>query len=77
MTLTTDEEPLIDDQVSPDGEAPREGSLNTTAMRRVLASGFLGNMIETYDFVLYANAAPPSSGTTVTGSAGRRHSWPP
>lgn len=43
--------------VSPAGDAPLEGTLNDKRMRSILASGFLGNAIETYDFVLYANAA--------------------
>src|SRR5690625_1682544 len=32
-------------------------SLNTTMMRRILASRFLGSMIEVYDFILFATAA--------------------
>ena len=36
---------------------PEEGSLNTKAMRRILASSFLGTAIEFYDFILYATAA--------------------
>lgn len=32
-------------------------SLNTTMMRRILASSFLGSMIEFYDFILFATAA--------------------
>ncbi|OAV62426.1 MFS transporter [Enteractinococcus helveticum] len=32
-------------------------SLNTTTMRRILASSFLGSMIEFYDFILFATAA--------------------
>lgn len=40
--------------------APRAGraeSLNTPAMRRILASSFIGSLIEYYDFLLYATAA--------------------
>lgn len=33
------------------------GSLNTTHMRRVLASSFIGSAIEFYDFILYSMAA--------------------
>lgn len=32
-------------------------SLNTSMMRRILASSFLGSMIEFYDFILFATAA--------------------
>lgn len=32
-------------------------SLNTTMMRRILSSSFLGSMIEFYDFILFATAA--------------------
>lgn len=32
-------------------------SLNTQTMRRILASSFLGSLIEYYDFLLYATAA--------------------
>ncbi|GAA4107770.1 MFS transporter [Enteractinococcus coprophilus] len=32
-------------------------SLNTTEMRRILSSSFLGSMIEFYDFILFATAA--------------------
>lgn len=32
-------------------------SLNTTMMRRILASSFLGSMIEFYDFILFATAS--------------------
>lgn len=39
------------------GRAANEDSLNTTAMRRILASSFIGSAIEFYDFVLYATAA--------------------
>ncbi|MCQ9162811.1 MFS transporter [Arthrobacter sp. STN4] len=39
------------------GRAAREDSLNTSAMRRILASSFIGSAIEFYDFVLYAMAA--------------------
>ncbi|NVM99009.1 MHS family MFS transporter [Arthrobacter sp. SDTb3-6] len=39
------------------GHAVREDSLNTSAMRRILASSFIGSAIEFYDFVLYAMAA--------------------
>ncbi|MEW2354576.1 MFS transporter [Spirillospora sp. NPDC029432] len=37
--------------------APPADSLNTPAMRRVLASSFIGSLIEYYDFLLYATAA--------------------
>ncbi|RAN76113.1 MFS transporter [Bacillus sp. SRB_336] len=40
-----------------EGRAVKEGSLNTTAMRRILASSFVGSAIEFYDFILYATAA--------------------
>ena len=36
---------------------PEEGSLNTSQMRKILASSFLGTAIEFYDFILYATAA--------------------
>ncbi|WP_434620182.1 MFS transporter [Arthrobacter sp. A5] len=39
------------------GRPVKEDSLNTTAMRRILASSFIGSAIEFYDFVLYATAA--------------------
>ncbi|WP_283560654.1 MFS transporter [Paenarthrobacter sp. PH39-S1] len=39
------------------GRPVKEDSLNTTAMRRILASSFVGSAIEFYDFVLYATAA--------------------
>jgi MFS transporter, MHS family, shikimate and dehydroshikimate transport protein len=39
------------------GRAVKEDSLNTSAMRRILASSFVGSAIEFYDFVLYATAA--------------------
>jgi MHS family shikimate/dehydroshikimate transporter-like MFS transporter len=42
---------------SPTRRPGREDSLNTTAMRRILASSFIGSAIEFYDFVLYATAA--------------------
>ncbi|WP_288026422.1 MFS transporter [Arthrobacter sp.] len=42
---------------SPTRRPAREDSLNTTAMRRILASSFIGSAIEFYDFVLYATAA--------------------
>ena len=49
MTTTTRQEEL------PSGEL--SDSLNTTMMRRILASSFLGSMIEFYDFILFATAA--------------------
>ncbi|MFT4468631.1 MFS transporter [Arthrobacter sulfonylureivorans] len=36
---------------------PKEQSLNSPQMRRILASSFLGSAIEFYDFMLYATAA--------------------
>lgn len=36
---------------------PEQGSLNTSQMRKILASSFLGTAIEFYDFILYATAA--------------------
>ncbi|MDQ6740284.1 MAG: MHS family MFS transporter [Actinomycetota bacterium] len=39
------------------GRPVKEDSLNSTAMRRILASSFVGSAIEFYDFVLYATAA--------------------
>lgn len=41
----------------PSGRAAVKDSLNTKAMRRILASSFIGSTIEFYDFVLYATAA--------------------
>ncbi|QFG20760.1 MFS transporter [Actinomadura sp. WMMB 499] len=41
----------------PDPVPPRSGSMNTPAMRRILASSFIGSLIEYYDFLLYAMAA--------------------
>src|SRR5690625_739075 len=49
MTTTTRPEDLSSEELS--------DSLNTTMMRRILASSFLGSMIEFYDFILFATAA--------------------
>lgn len=49
MTTTTQPEDISSDELS--------DSLNTTMMRRILASSFLGSMIEFYDFILFATAA--------------------
>ena len=49
MTTTTQPEEIASEDLS--------DSLNTTMMRRILASSFLGSMIEFYDFILFATAA--------------------
>ncbi|WP_022870108.1 MFS transporter [Yaniella halotolerans] len=49
MTTTTKPEEISSEDLS--------DSLNTTMMRRILASSFLGSMIEFYDFILFATAA--------------------
>lgn len=49
MTTTTQPEEISSENLS--------DSLNTTMMRRILASSFLGSMIEFYDFILFATAA--------------------
>ena len=49
MTTTTQPEEISSEDLS--------DSLNTTMMRRILASSFLGSMIEFYDFILFATAA--------------------
>src|SRR5690625_6079819 len=49
MTTTTRPEDISSEELS--------DSLNTTMMRRILASSFLGSMIEFYDFILFATAA--------------------
>lgn len=49
MTTTTRPEDLSSEELS--------NSLNTTMMRRILASSFLGSMIEFYDFILFATAS--------------------
>src|SRR5699024_12584180 len=49
MTTTTQLEEISSEDLS--------DSLNTTMMRRILASSFLGSMIEFYDFILFATAA--------------------
>src|SRR5699024_6305152 len=43
----------------PEHPEPSESStsLSTTMMRRILASSFLGSMIEFYDFILFATAS--------------------
>mgnify|MGYP003601119945 FL=1 len=55
QTNTPDVEPSHDSpDVNPDGT---QKSLNTQDMRRILASSFMGSMIEFYDFMLYATAS--------------------
>lgn len=49
MTTTTQPEEIASEDLS--------DSLNTAMMRRILASSFLGSMIEFYDFILFATAA--------------------
>ena len=49
MTTTTRPEDISSEELS--------DSLNTTMMRRILASSFLGSMIEFYDFILFATAS--------------------
>src|SRR5690625_7644036 len=49
MTKTINTQPSSTEELS--------DSLNTTMMRRILASSFLGSMIEFYDFILFATAA--------------------
>lgn len=49
MTTTTQPEEIVSEDLS--------DSLNTAMMRRILASSFLGSMIEFYDFILFATAA--------------------
>lgn len=49
MTTTTQPKEIVSEDLS--------DSLNTTMMRRILASSFLGSMIEFYDFILFATAA--------------------
>lgn len=49
MTQTLDSQDTSTEELSE--------SLNTTTMRRILASSFLGSMIEFYDFILFATAA--------------------
>ncbi len=48
----------------------RDDSLNTTQMRRILASSFLGSAIEFYDFLLYATAAALVFGTVFFADLG-------
>lgn len=54
MTTKLSTEPVV--PVSPD-RTVREDSVNTKAMRRILASSFIGSAIEFYDFIIYAMAA--------------------
>ncbi|HEY4536493.1 MAG TPA: MFS transporter [Enteractinococcus sp.] len=49
MTKTTNTQDVSSQELS--------DSLNTTMMRRILSSSFLGSMIEFYDFILFATAA--------------------
>ncbi len=50
MKSTTEKAPVME-------TAAISTSLNTTMMRRILASSFLGSMIEFYDFILFATAS--------------------
>lgn len=53
MFTTSPEGPAV----SPDQTGHPDDSLNTKHMRKVLASSFIGSVIEYYDFLLYATAA--------------------
>jgi MFS family permease len=52
------------------GTRAGEGSLNTTEMRRILSSSFIGSAIEYYDFILYATAASLVFGHVFFGGLG-------
>lgn len=49
--------PTMIDQSARNAPPVTTQSLNTTDMRRILASSFIGSAIEYYDFILYATAA--------------------
>ncbi|MDY6808709.1 MAG: MFS transporter [Actinomycetota bacterium] len=55
MMITSHQNNNSDNNSAPD--SGRQTSLNTTEMRRILASSFVGSAIEFYDFILYATAS--------------------